>query len=722
MSTVGGRPPLRVISIAWGDSYIDDFLELCLPAILAPGNLPVLCEHFAVEFVVVTEERLFDRVRQHPAYAKTLSICGFRLIALDDLVATRGSYGMSITYAFYRGFEDLGPAMTECTMVFAHADFILADGCYRGLLPHLLRGERLVFSPSYCTVAEDVRPLLLSAKSADGSVLSIQPREMADIILRYRHMSVRAKTVNQRCFSVDPIEQFYWIADERTLLVRQFPVAVVAMKPERALSELGSYWDYGVIADFCPSMRFAALGDSDDYVMLELRERANPKGVLKPGWPAIDTVAKGLLTVMTDYVRRFAHVRFAVHSHDLPADVEGAHQALDAFVDEVLAHLPANLPSHHNHLQWRIHYDRFHEARQRFLAVAGTPALLPDEQSSSSDEIHRIPDSVIWELDTILPADAKSRIQAIANVLLRSAAHAANFERKRLEIEQMRLDTKDGRYPVVEHISNLGHLHTLFGQRFAELERLMLDFATRELHRQGDVVRNMHDKWASRNHDRPRILFGNPSKLWRWHILQPVVRIARETADHHATGKDVLFVDGGFGLFPFLAHKSRSVRSLRKEELGQESVVDSALEKNGYQCCVFEAPYIALYDFAGYLERIRSLLQPGAVIVAIFIGLRGEQLPGNELEVLSRFFPTSEPTRVAYCGSSTIVRGLAVYQRIVYGLHRRGVPLTAARWLGMVAAAPFAVFEEFKGSPRTLDNAYTPGPDVVSVTMEIRVG
>ena len=361
-------PPLRLISIAWGESYVEDFLELCLPAALAPGNLPVLAERFSVELVFVTESALFEMIKAHPAWKAAANICPVRMIALDDLVATRGSYGMSITYAFFRGFEDLGPAMTDCHMVFLHADFILADGSYRGLLPHLLRGERLAFSPSYCTVSEDVRPLLLAGKNSAGSVLSVSPRQMADMVLRHRHLSIRAKTVNQQFFSVDHIEQYYWAVDENTLLARQFPVALVAMKPEQYLKDLGSYWDYGVIADFCPSMKFLPLGDSDDYLMLELRERDNPKGNLRLGWPSPDAIAKGLLAVITDYTLVLGRARFTLHSEDLPSTVGECQDKLDAFVGTVLEKLPSTLPSHHDHLQWKIHHANFQAARAAYLA------------------------------------------------------------------------------------------------------------------------------------------------------------------------------------------------------------------------------------------------------------------------------------------------------------------------------------------------------------------
>ena len=40
------RQTLRIVSTAWGENYVSDFLEFCLPALLAPNNVPALVEHF----------------------------------------------------------------------------------------------------------------------------------------------------------------------------------------------------------------------------------------------------------------------------------------------------------------------------------------------------------------------------------------------------------------------------------------------------------------------------------------------------------------------------------------------------------------------------------------------------------------------------------------------------------------------------------------------------
>lgn len=361
-----GKPPLRVISMAWGEKFVDEFLELCLPALLAPGNLPLIAEHFSTELVFVTETRLFDRIAENKAIKHTAGICSVRLVALDDLIANPDSYGMSITYALYRGFEDLGPAMTECYMLFLNSDFILADNSYKGLLPHLLNGERLVLAPSYCANAEDVMPEILGAKDSRSDVMAIQPRCLADIILRHRHLTIRTKTINQRIYSLGQIDQFYMAVNETTLLGYQFPIAVVAMKPERRPPEINSHWDYSLITEFCPSLKFSVIADSDEFLMLELRERNRASTDVVLGWPTPQQIAGPLRAIATYYSATVGRTELLLHSDEIPAEIPRFSAALKEFVDNVMADvLP--LPQTASHSQWEYHFPRFTQARKAYL-------------------------------------------------------------------------------------------------------------------------------------------------------------------------------------------------------------------------------------------------------------------------------------------------------------------------------------------------------------------
>ena len=80
---------IRVISYAWGDKYVNDFLGLTLPALLAPGNMPFLGERYDLDLVFLTEERQFERIRATSSWRRLEAVCPARLVPLDDLIEER---------------------------------------------------------------------------------------------------------------------------------------------------------------------------------------------------------------------------------------------------------------------------------------------------------------------------------------------------------------------------------------------------------------------------------------------------------------------------------------------------------------------------------------------------------------------------------------------------------------------------------------------------------
>jgi hypothetical protein len=394
---VMSKRPTRIITYAWGESYLHELLSLTLPALLAPGNLPSVAALVPCELIILTEERFFATANSHASIKNAKQFCLVRLIGLDDLIAVKDKYGMALTHALHRGFSDLGPSMTETWQIFLNADFILADGSLRNLLRRLASGERLVASPSYCVDSTPVVPELLRRVDQKTSALCISPRELAALAIRYRHNTIQGKTVNDRPFNIRHMDQFYWLVDSSTLLGHQMPIAIVGMRPERYVPDVNSYWDYGLMREFCPETEICVLGDSDEFLMIELRAKQVAEDQIASGWPEPVQIAEGMMVFLTRYQREFAQHPLTLHAGELTAAVDDARDKLRVYVDEVLSYLPPFLPSHIHHPQWDYHLPGFMEARHKFLSgrlgslteTTEPPASLPTA------------DRIWWELDGI---------------------------------------------------------------------------------------------------------------------------------------------------------------------------------------------------------------------------------------------------------------------------------------------------------------------------------
>src|SRR4026208_1340484 len=109
-------PPMqkaRIIIPVWGAKYVARLGTACLPALLAPGNLPYLATHFDCELVVVTEASLFDSVRDLVSVRLAERHCKLRLVSMDDVISHPSYYGYTITHSLYKGFTDLGEAAKD---------------------------------------------------------------------------------------------------------------------------------------------------------------------------------------------------------------------------------------------------------------------------------------------------------------------------------------------------------------------------------------------------------------------------------------------------------------------------------------------------------------------------------------------------------------------------------------------------------------------------------
>lgn len=342
----------RIIIPVWGAKYLARLDTACLPAVLSPGNLPHLAEYFDCELVIVTQSSLFDTVRSLPSVRAAQRFCSLRLVAIDDMLSHPSYYGLTITHAFYRGFTDLGDAAKHVWCLFLNTDFILADGSYRALVTRMLAGERCIFAPSYCAIEENVRPLLNRRAMGSDGVLSVPPREMAGLILDNMHFTIRAKIINWRMYRIDRVDQFYYLLDNDTLLGRQLPTAVVALRPERVPTEPVSFWDYGVISEICPTSRLCVLGDSDDFLMLELRGRNTMSEQFRLGWMDKREIARDLSIWTTKDQRECGEFSLVLHRGNLPANYADGLKALDDHYRDVMRHVTHEPRDHRNHYIW----------------------------------------------------------------------------------------------------------------------------------------------------------------------------------------------------------------------------------------------------------------------------------------------------------------------------------------------------------------------------------
>src|SRR5215469_1606010 len=358
------RQKVKFLVTVWGHSYIKRFLSLALPSYLAPGNLPVLAASAELEVVIMTSKADIALFETESVFRQVNGLCRTSFIPIDDLLTT-GCYGVTLTLAYGRAIISLGEDMRNTHFVFMNADFILADGSLRSLVKHILDGRLVIVAPSFRAVEEDLRPRLETMVDPEKGNLTIAPRELVRLALDYNHPTNIAKTVNQNfCHMLNP-NQFFWQVDDQTVVGRHFLVFMLCLKPERVISKINSYCDYGFIPEMCPSGDMAVLHDSDDIFMLELAALDQESNLMGVGRQlTVHELARTLSQWTTREHRELAQHTLLFHAGDLPLSLEKVVSEASWFMGQLQRSLSAP-KSHRFHAYWSSGIDAWRESRRR---------------------------------------------------------------------------------------------------------------------------------------------------------------------------------------------------------------------------------------------------------------------------------------------------------------------------------------------------------------------
>jgi len=369
------RPKVKFLVAVWGEAYIDRFTALALPSFLASGNLPALAKVTDLEVIVLTSADSVPILSQKPSFLQLGRICEVRYIEIDDLI-TNGAYGVTLTLAYARGVMDSGNDMVNTYFVFMNSDFILADGSLNNLAKYILDGQSIVVAPSIRAVAEDVEPQLLADVNHASSALTIPPRCLVRLALRHMHPTFIAKIVNQNfCHSIEP-NQFFWQVDDQTILGRFYLIFMLCLKPERLISKINSFCDYGFIPQFCPSGNMIVMDDSDKFFILESSKRIQEDFLLRLGKQSIRDITRSLSNWTTREHRLSAGYNLLFHAENIPAETEKFKTCAETFIADISKHLKEPMP-HEYHNYWLIGINSW-QALRREQNRSDLPAEIED--------------------------------------------------------------------------------------------------------------------------------------------------------------------------------------------------------------------------------------------------------------------------------------------------------------------------------------------------------
>ena len=132
-------PPLHFVVPVWGAAYIDLFLTVTLPTLLAPRNIPGLPNLDACAFHIITMPDSVETVRAAPSFQRLAGLLPAHIHCFEGFDSNKYT---QMSWGHLRGMALANEA--EAATVFLNADMVFSDGSFESIARILASGKRVI--------------------------------------------------------------------------------------------------------------------------------------------------------------------------------------------------------------------------------------------------------------------------------------------------------------------------------------------------------------------------------------------------------------------------------------------------------------------------------------------------------------------------------------------------------------------------------------------------
>ena len=390
----GAPKAVKFLLPVWGQRYIKQFLNTCLPTMLAPGNLPAVAAELPSEFVFLTSSEDANILQEHPACRYLRSICDVSILVIDDLI-TGDNHSTTITLAYAQAVQAAGSAMRDTCFFFLISDYLMADGSLANAFARIKAGASGVLTGNFQVVEEEASRSFGARFDSAGPALVLAPRELMKWALGHLHPVTAGNTVNFPLVHNLQANRLFWRVDENTLLGRFYLMHMICIHPEVSDFLVGSSCDYSFVPEMCPSGRVAVMTDSDDYLVVEMQPGDHESEFLSVGPKLTWSIAGSLGDWTTQGHRNNVREQLVFHAAEIPQSLPAIMKQADEFIDAMNLHLDVVPPHlHRDHPYWVGAFIAHRIAISRKLARGIMPAQIYREYGRKVNIIHRLRDAV----------------------------------------------------------------------------------------------------------------------------------------------------------------------------------------------------------------------------------------------------------------------------------------------------------------------------------------
>lgn len=282
-----------LILTVWGSVYTDLFLNVCLPSLLAPGNLPFLQKNGECRLVVYTRSSDEPRFRQSPVFKQLVLFMRVDFKLKDEMLDTQSAWFSMATCQ-----NDAIRAARErnAYIVFVIPDFVYSDDSFKKLADLAEKGYKgiLVFQLGAMrdSFVESYRARYYNDADCTAALSS---RELIGLWREHQHPTSNFFLWSSRHFPNDLTSLFGWENPDGSFAVRSAQLTPFLLLPETdyllptdevAPRSLDTVLTKYLVKD--PEDVYI-IRNSHEAVQVEMRPRSEPYSVLfdRPNIPMI---------------------------------------------------------------------------------------------------------------------------------------------------------------------------------------------------------------------------------------------------------------------------------------------------------------------------------------------------------------------------------------------------------------------------------------------------
>ena len=258
--------PLIFSTPVWGAGHLGLFLNVCLPSLLSPGNLPGLARNPQNRYLIYTRPDEEADLRAARVFERLQQVVTVELVLIREEITVPHRCKMSDCHidSLRRADE------RNAAAVFLPPDCVWSDGSMVRLEALASSGVSVVHMSGLRLNRDGIVPELAGRYAENNTVLSLPARELVALALDHLHPIALTHFWNEHDSGLMPAN-LVWTVPHEGLLLRCFHLHPLLVKSQVPFAPFKSTIDDDLALCACPDCtRDYIVTDSDELLAFEM--------------------------------------------------------------------------------------------------------------------------------------------------------------------------------------------------------------------------------------------------------------------------------------------------------------------------------------------------------------------------------------------------------------------------------------------------------------------